>query len=75
VIPQQHRLWFFIIADLEWTLRCEFRLDLLRLEIRSKFGSYRKIGNDNERRPNMHQQKLIYIYKVHKRNRMKKKEN
>jgi len=49
-------------------------LDLLRLEIHSKFGSYGKIGNDNERRPNMHQQNLIYIYKVQKRNEMKKEE-
>jgi hypothetical protein len=55
------------IGDLEWALRCEFRLDLIRLEIRSKFGSYGKIGNDNERRPNMHQQKLVYICKVQKK--------
>jgi hypothetical protein len=46
-----------------------------RPEIRSKLGSYRKIGNNNERRPNMHQQNSIYIYKVHKRNEMKKEEN
>jgi len=49
-------------------------LDLLRLAILSKFGLYGKIGNDNEQRPNMHQQKLIYIYKVRKRNKLKKVE-
>jgi hypothetical protein len=62
------------IGESEWALRREFRLDLLHLEIHSKFGSYGKIGNDNERRPNMHQKKLIYIYKVQKRNKIKKEE-
>lgn len=62
------------IGSLEWALRREFCLDLLHLEICSKFGSYWKIGNDNERWLNMHQQKLVYIYMVQKRNKMKKVE-